>query len=155
MWRRGSCEEQRRRAAWKSMPWRKRRGAGAAQGHGAAGTQAEMCGGRRGKGRHGDGRSHKPDARQSHSLPDSHCGGQNNGIRHQKWDLASPSPIILVYTPRANRKQFLLERHHCSNTRRKKRLFSLPPPGHAQPGKYSISLRSRLEAKPRSTMMMF
>ncbi|KAJ7222204.1 hypothetical protein GGX14DRAFT_388037 [Mycena pura] len=38
-----------------SMPWRKDRGASAAQGHGGGGTQAEMCGERHGKGRHGDG----------------------------------------------------------------------------------------------------
>jgi hypothetical protein len=52
----------------------------------------------RGEGRHGDGRSHRPDVWQSHSLPKSHCGGQNNGIHHKKWDWASPSPTVLVYT---------------------------------------------------------
>ncbi|KAJ7309444.1 hypothetical protein DFH08DRAFT_823387 [Mycena albidolilacea] len=77
-----------------SMPWRKHRGVSAAQGHGGEGTQAEMCRGWRGKGRHGDGQSHKAAAHQSHSLPKSHCGGQNNGIHHQKWDwMGTPETL--------------------------------------------------------------
>jgi hypothetical protein len=98
-----------------SMPWRKHRRVSAAQGHGGGGMQAEMCGGWHGKGRHGDGRSHKADAHQSHSLPKSHCGGKNNGIHHQKWDWASPSPITLVYTPKKERKSYLFSHHRFLN----------------------------------------
>jgi hypothetical protein len=97
------------------MPWRKHGGASAKQGHGGEGTQAEMCGGWRGKGRHGDGQSHKADAHQSHSLPEFHCGGQNNGIHLRKWDWASPSLIILVYT--LGRHRLITQLRDCATRR--------------------------------------